>query len=813
MIATNWITRTPKINLFSLLIALFLFAIGISNFKLDASSETLLLENDPDLKLYRENTELYGSSDFLVVTFTPNETLISESVVADIKSLVSDLSQIKGISSVLSLLDVPLIESNPGKSLSDVADSVSTLNEENIDIALARRVLSTNPVYKNLLISEDLKTTAFQLTLDRNIRYEALINERYTINESFSKSKQEDLSEINRLINLEKNQISISEEKLVSTIRSLLASYSTKGELFLGGGAMITADTIKFISQDLFVFGIAVLLIFVVVLSYIFRSLVWVLIPLSTAGITSILSMGAVGWLGWKVTVVSANFVSILMIISISLMVHLIVRYQELASINKNLNQKEIVREALRQMFLPCLYTALTTLVAFASLIVSDIKPVIDFGIIMVLGVTITFIFAFIFFGSLLSLINKDRLNLGSDNSSSKTLMIHSLAKNNPYKVISASLLVLFLSSWGISKLTVENKFIDYFKSSTEIYKGLSLIDRKLGGTATLDVIIDAPEVEIMEDESFDDFDDDFGSALDDEIEEQGYWFTSDNLAYLETIHDYLENRPEIGKVLSVSSGIKIAEIANNNKRLSDLELALLRKLLPEEIESQLLASYITNGDNQVRLSARVIESYEGLNRKELISSVRYDLENEFNLSKDRYKLTGISVIYNNLLQSLFGSLIGSMGIVFLCIFLMFIFLFRSLSLAVIGIIPNFLAASAVIGTIGLIGIPLDVMTVTVAAVSIGMGVDNTIHYIHRFKKEFAVSKNYLESTKRTHATIGRALFYTSITIVLGFLVLSTSNFSPTIFFGIFTSLSMVMAVIGSLVLLPVLLIKLKPIR
>ena len=813
MTVTNWITRTPKINLFSMFFILIIIATGISNFKLDASSETLLLENDPDLKLYRENTELYGSSDFLVVTFTPNETLISKSVITDIKTLVSDLSQIKGISSVLSLLDVPLIESLPGESLSDIADSISTLNEKNIDINLAKRVLSTNPVYKNLLISEDLKTTAFQLTLNRNLSYESLINERYLINESFSETKQEDLNEINRLINLEKAQISNNERKLVSSIRSLLAQYSTKGELFLGGGAMITADTIKFISQDLFVFGIAVLLIFVVVLSYIFRSLVWVLIPLLTAGVTSILSMGAVGWLGWKVTVVSANFVSILMIISISLMVHLIVRYQELASINKNLNQRELVGETLRQMFLPCLYTALTTLVAFASLIVSDIKPVIDFGIIMVLGVSITFLFAFIFFGSLLPLINKDRLNLGSDNSSRKTLMIHSLAKNNPYKVILFSLLVLLLSSWGISKLTVENKFIDYFKSSTEIYKGLSLIDKKLGGTATLDVIIDAPEVRIAEDEGFDDFDDDFGSALDDEIEEQGYWFTSDNLAYLETIHDYLENRPEIGKVLSVSSGIKIAEIANNNKRLSDLELALLRKLLPEEIESQLLASYITNGDNQVRLSARVIESYEGLNRKELISSVRYDLENEFNLSKDRYKLTGISVIYNNLLQSLFGSLIGSMGIVFLCIFLMFIFLFRSLSLAVIGIIPNFLAAGAVIGTIGLIGIPLDVMTVTVAAVSIGMGVDNTIHYIHRFKKEFAVSKNYLESTKRTHATIGRALFYTSITIVLGLLVLSTSNFSPTIFFGIFTSLSMVMAVIGSLVLLPVLLIKLKPIR
>ena len=338
-----------------------------------------------------------------------------------------------------------------------------------------------------------------------------------------------------------------------------------------------------------------------------------------------------------------------------------------------------------------------------------------------------------------------------------------------------------------------------------------SLIDQKLGGTATLDVIIDAPDSEGEgADITFDDEFDDFGEILEDEIDQQGFWFNSDNLFYLETIHDYLENRPEIGKVLSVSSGIKLAEIANNGERLTDLELALLRKLLPEDIESQLLSAYITNDDNQVRLSARVIESYEGLNRKELISSVKYDLENKFNISEDKYKLTGISVIYNNLLQSLFGSLIGSIGIVFLSIFVMFLFLFKSIKLASIGMIPNFLAAGAVIGTIGLTGIPLDVMTVTVAAVSIGMGVDNTIHYIFRFKKEFLESNDYLKSTKNTHATIGRALFYTSTTIVLGFLVLATSNFSPTVFFGIFTSLSMIMAIIGSLFLLPVLLTKLK---
>ena len=805
------ITEHSKKNLFLLFSLTFLIAFGISNFKLDASSDTLLLENDPDLKLYRENTEKYGSNDFLIVTFSPYQELLSKPSIILIKDIVKKISSLDRVENVLSLLDVPLLENNPNVSLSDVADSVETLNSESINIDLAKRVFSSNSVYQNLLISEDLNTTAFQVTLKRNLNYETLINERYALYDSLDSNKEEKLKNINELIEIEKNNAAAEDEILVSDMRDLLSDFNEVGELFLGGGAMITVDTIKFISQDLTIFGLTVLLIFIVVLSLIFKNFIWVSIPLITASLTSLLCMGAVGWFNWKVTVVSANFVSILMIISISLMVHLIVRYQELGIFNKEINQKDLVNKTLRQMFLPCLYTALTTIAAFASLIVSDIKPIIDFGLIMVIGISITFIFAFIFFGSSLSIIKKGSLDFGSDKSKNITLYIHSFVENYPIPILISSFIIFAFSVLGISQLTVENKFIDYFKPSTEIYKGLSLIDQKLGGTATLDVIIDAPESEDEDtDITFDDEFDDFGEILEDEIDQQGYWFNSDNLFYLETIHDYLENRPEIGKVLSVSSGIKLAEIANSGERLTDLELALLRKLLPEDIESQLLSAYITNDDNQVRLSARVIESYEGLNRKELISSVKYDLENKFNISEDKYKLTGISVIYNNLLQSLFGSLIGSIGIVFLSIFVMFLFLFKSIKLASIGMIPNFLAAGAVIGTIGLTGIPLDVMTVTVAAVSIGMGVDNTIHYIFRFKKEFLESNDYLKSTKNTHATIGRALFYTSTTIVLGFLVLATSNFSPTVFFGIFTSLSMIMAIIGSLFLLPVLLTKLK---
>ncbi len=812
MISANLITESPKLVLFIIFSLLILIGAGASNFDLDASSETLLLENDPDLKLYRDSAKTYGSTDFLVVTVTPDEPIFKKSSIETFKKLIFELSNVDGIESVLSLLDAPLIEANKNLSLSEVADQVSTLDSIDPDIEKAKRVFNTNEVYKNLLISEDLKTTAIQLTLKRNITYENLINERYSINDQLNPEFNSRLEIINEEIQKERELISTKEEKLVEEIRSILKNYSYFGELFLGGAAMITVDTINFISQDLITFGSAVFLIFILVLGVIFKQFRWVAIPLSAALFSSIISIGVIGWLEWKVTVVSANFVSIVMIISLSLAVHLIVRYQELNH-KLDLDQKALVGETLRQMFLPCLYTALTTVAAFASLVISDIKPLIDFGFMMVISIVSIFIFTFIYFGSLNALLPKTNVSL-KPVSESLTNKIFSWVEKRINTILILTFFVIFLSVVGFNKLTVENKFIDYFKSSSEIYKGLSLIDKKLGGTATLDVIIDAPSMGQEADFAFeDDFDEGFGDSLADEIQEQGYWFTSENLIFLESIHDYLEGRNEIGKVLSVSSGVKIAEIANNNNRLSDVELALLRSLLPEEIESQLLSSYISSDDNQVRLTARVIESLEGLNRKTFIESIDADLQNVFGLDVNQYSLTGISVIYSNLLQSLFGSLFGSMSIVFVSIFLMFLILFKSLNLALLGMVPNFLSAGAVIGTIGLLGIPLDVMTVTVAAVSVGMGVDNTIHYIFRFKKEYLASNNYLMASKNTHTTVGKALLYTSLTIIFGFLSLTISNFNPTVYFGLFTALAMIMAVISSLVLLPALLIKLKPLK
>ena len=804
----NFLVDKSKFFIFLIILLSLVSILGLPKFQLDASSDTLLLDNDPDLKVYRENSRKYGSSDFLVIAFTPDKDIFSSETISLLKKLESNLKNIDGIQNVLSLLDVPLL-SYSEQSINELADNLVTLSTENVDLVKAKKEFEVNEVYRGLLISEDLKTIAFQMTLEPNDEFQNLISDRYDLLDSKNTLDSEIFSKNLENLDLKidnQKKINLSKEAiLINDIRNISNLYKNKGEIFLGGGAMIAHDTIKMIQQDLFTFGVAVFFMFVLILSLIFRQFRWVVIPLTSAGLSALFTTGLISWLGWKVTVVSANFIALLMIIGISLTVHLVVRYREITSKFNDLSHEDALKKTLSQMFLPCLYTALTTMVAFASLIISDIRPIIDFGLLMVLSISIAFIVSFVFFGSLSSLMGKNLKDTQIDYSSGFTTWINSLVVRFKNIILLISLLAFIFAFIGINKLSVENKFIDYFKPSTEIYKGLSLIDKKLGGTAPLDIIISAPKEDINLEDDFDDFDD-FGI----ETDEYGYWFNSQNLGRLEEIHDYLEGRPEIGKVLSVSSATKLAEFVKGEK-LDDLELALLRKVLPEDINNQLLSSYISDDDNQVRLSARVIESQDGLNRKNLIEEVKKDLVNNFELSEDQFYLSGISVIYNNLLQSLFQSLIGSLLIVFTAIFLMFIVLFRSFYMALIAMIPNLLSAASVLGIIGWSGIPIDIMTVTVAAISIGIGVDNTIHYVHRFLKEFEQEQNYDLAIKNSHSTIGRAMFYTSLTIVLGFMILVSSNFNPSVFFGIFTSFSMIVAILAALMLLPVLIRHLKP--
>ena len=812
---SSFLSKKPLVVLSIILFLLGMSATYWSNFKLDASSDSLVLENDEDLRYYREINKEYSTVDFLVVLFTPKTALFDKETIGVVRGLADQLESLDGVSSVLSYLDAPLLFS-PKMSLSELADNLRTIEDEDVDLTLAQEEFKTSPLYSELLVSKDAKVTALQLNLLENNAYDQAIQKRYELRQKLiaggKENIQVELDEVNSTISLLNNQEAQARDKLVKEVRQVLKNFSDYGSLHLGGTAMIASDMMSFVKSDLNYFGVGVFLLFVLTLGIVFRNIRWVALPLSCSGLVGLLVIGFLGFVDWRVTVVSSNFIALLLIITISLSIHIIVRYQEIASREKNSNQGELVSLTVQEMFKPCLYTALTTMVAFASLSISDIKPVIDFGKMMVVGILFAFILTFTALPSVMSLISKLASDSNKDFSKGLTLHFSSYTSKNGKVILIVSGLLLIFSIFGITKLTVENRFIDYFKESTEIYKGMELLDRKLGGTAPLDIILNAPKQLPEEEKSLvEDFVDDFVDFFNGDEEPNGYWWNTINIKKVEAVHDYLEDQPEIGKVLSIASGIKVAEDLKEGGSLSELDLALVKNLLPDDIKNTLLSSYISKDENQVRISTRVLETSKTLKRNELLKEIEDTLENEFGFQKGEYRLTGLAVLYNNMLQSLFSSQIGTLGVVFVSIMIMFIFLFRSFYLAVIGMIPNLLAASVVLGTMGWMKVPLDIMTITVAAISIGMAVDNTIHYIHRFKLEFQKTSNYELSMQNSHRTIGRAMFYTSSTIIIGFLVLLTSNFNPTVYFGLFVSLAMFMALMGALTLLPQLLIILKP--
>ena len=810
-----FVIKNPLIILSSVLLVIFIASQGISNFKLDASSDALVLEGDESLKTYRENEKEFGDSSFLIVTFKPEFELFSYQSLDQLSQIEESLSKLDGVDSVLSLLDAPIFF-QPKVGLTEVADNLKDLTTEGIDLIKAKQEIIHNPIYRDLIISRDGSTTAMQIVLRGNDEYDSLITDRYRILDTLKSKEpitnetkkllQDDLDSINKRISELNDNESNFNSSLVSEIRSILDLHRNNATLYLGGPAMIASDMMEYIRSDLLVFGVAVASVFAIMLYLFFGNIWFVILPISNAFLTTFVTAGFLGYMDWKISVVSSNFIALLLILTISLTVHVLVKINELQKKSKDNNESLI--DAVDQMFLPCFFAALTTAVAFLSLLLGDLKPVIEFGKMMAFGISIAFIFTFSFLPSSLSLINnnksKDYLSLHKI-----TSRILAISKKYSTFIYLTFTIVFCVLIFGTSKLVVENRFIDYFDEETEIYQGMLEIDQNLGGTATLDIIIKEPSFiasdDLIEDEFFDDslFDDESSSA-------SGYWWNVYSLAELEEIHDYLDSLPEIGKVLSVASGIKLARLINDGEDLNDLELALLRSVLPEDIRETLLYSYINKDDSVVRISTRVNESAENLNRAELLEKINNDLITKFNLSEDRFEITGLAVLYNNMLQSLFQSQIGSLLVVFSVIAFMLLLIFKSFKIMIIGLIPNIFVASSVVGILGLLKIPLDIMTITVAAISVGMAVDNTIHYIYRYKKEMKITHSVEMALLNAHTTTGRAIFYTAATIATGFSILSLSNFFPTQLFGIFTALAMLIAFISSLSLLPNLLVKFK---
>ena len=785
----NIILKNPKSIFIILLITLISFGYHSKDFRLDASSETLLIEGDPDLKYLQEISERYGSKEFLILTYTPNEGMVSDVSINNLLSLKYKIQSLDWVHNVVTLLDIPLLNSSDAP-LQERLESFKTLKDEGIDKNRGFNEIVNSPVFRNFVISEDGKTSGIIVYIKKNEQ----------LKDVQKKTKEE--------IEKYKDQLKKQNHKNILEIRDVIKSYEDIGKIHLGGIPMIADDMMSFIKSDIIVFGLGVLIFIIATLWFVFKRIIWIIVPISSCFFSVIIMMGILGLLGWKVTVISSNFIALMLILTMAMNIHMSTRFLQIRENYPQMSILELITLTTEKMFWPILYTVLTTIIAFLSLVFSEIKPIIDFGWMMTLGLITSFIITFTLLPSLINFVPTENISIKENKDSIITSFFSKVSQNNHKIIFMITGILIILSLIGISRLEVENSFINYFNKKTEIYKGMKLIDEKLGGTTPLEVILKFPKKEKAKTEEKDEFED-WGDENENDIEK--YWFTKDKIDKISSVHNYLDSLPQVGKVLSFSSIIDVATLLNNNKPLGTLEMGVLYTKIPESIKTEIIDPYISIKNNEARINLRIIDSQENLRRNDLIKKINYDLENQLGLKKDEFKLAGVLILFNNLLQSLFKSQILTLGLVMIGIFLMFVILFKNIKLSLIGVIPNFIAAFFILGIIGLLGIPLDMMTITIAAITIGIAVDNSIHYIYRFKEEFTISKDYNKTINLCHSTVGKAILNTSITIVFGFSILVLSKFIPTIYFGIFTGIAMLLAMVSVLTLLPSLILLLKP--
>lgn len=811
------VLQHPRILLLCLLAIVVFLCFQAGKFRLDASAETLVLENDEDLRYSRLISSRYGQNDFLVLTFTPTSDLFSDESLNILARLRDDLESLERVSSVVTLLDIPLLE-NPPVSLSELSSDLPRLLSPGIDREQARHELRNSPFSQDLLLSNDTQTTALLINLsNNNANHDPNSSQEDAADGSELQKEHDTLKYEADQIRAKRDQARQRRHRDILAIRAIMDNYRDDAELFLGGVSMIADDMITFIKNDLKMFGTGVLLFLLIMLGIIFRRIRWIFLPMICCVVSVLCMIGLLGWFGWEVTVISSNFISLQLIITMAITIHLIVRYRELLVQDPQAPNRKLILDTVLSKLKPCVYTVLTTIAGFASLVLCDILPVIAFGWMMIAGLIVSLIITFLLFPTVLILLPKEVPPAGHSWRFSLTSIMAKLTAGHGVLVVIVSGLFLIFSLVGISLLQVENCFIDYFDETTEIHQGMKIIDQRLGGTTPLDVIVEfeeekAPVEETPvaeEDDIFDEF-----AEFEEDASSEKYWFTPEKMKHVKDVHLYLSSLPQTGKVLSLATLLSIAEKLNGGKPLDNVELALVFNEVPATIKNLLVKPFVSIEHNQLRFWVRVKDSDKLLRRNELLKRIKKDLTDPGapgGLEGEDVRLAGMLVLYNNMLQNLFGSQILTLGFTATVLMVMFLVLFRSVKIALIAISTNVLPIVLVLGAMGWMDIPLDMMTITIAAIGLGIAVDDTIHYIHRYKDEFQKDRSYLQTMYRCHGSIGYAMYYTSVTIIIGFSILAMSNFKPTVYFGLLTGLAMTVALLAALTLLPELLILARP--
>ena len=812
---THLVTHYAKAVIVLVVLLSGIFGYYAQNLSIDASAETLLLEDDKDLKLTREVHGRYVSHDYLVVALSPKEALLDDATLEMIKALKKDLLNIEGVEKVTTLLDVPLLQSPP-RPIKELMENIATLQSPNVDKTLVAHEFQTSPLYAQNLVSKDLKTTAMIIHLKDDERYNAFLAKRNGFLElqkerPLSAQELKAFEETKQAFKAYRDSTREGTHQLINHVRATLAPYKSQGEVFLGGVIMVADDMIGFVKNDIETYGAAVLAIMVAMLWIIFKQVRFVALPIFISFVAVIITTGINALLGLEVTVISSNYVSMQLITTLSLVIHLIVCYREQYTLHPTSTKEELIAITLERMSIPSVFVILTSVAGFGSLMTCDIVPIIDLGTMMNIGVSISLVSAYLLFPSIMVLLDKKEPVMTFDHHFTLNTRFAYMVEHHGKVIFGVVIFMALFSLYGSSKLVVENSFINYFKQETEIYQGMKKIDSNLGGTTPFEIVLKFPKVEMKEvsqpTSALDSFEEEFDASKD----ASQYWFTEQKMQTILKVHTYLKSLSEIGNVSSLGTLMEVGTIIKEGKALDNFEWAVMYKELPQSYKDIILSPYVNIEHNEARFVVRVVDSNEALRRDELLRKVDHELHEKLGLEKENYQLVGMMVLYNNMLQSLFDSQISTLGLAVLSLGAMFLFLFRSFKVAFLAMSVNMVPISIIFGVMGVFGIPLDMMSITIASIALGITVDNTIHYYYRFKEELQFDGDYIASMHRAHASIAFGMFYYSIATIVGFLVLVTSNFIPTLIFGLLTVLVLVVAIMSDLLFSPLLVVLFKP--
>jgi hypothetical protein len=774
-------------------LAVFLLCAGAlgwqaRHFQIDASADTLLMRDDPNYLRTQVVNRRFSPQEFLLVAYKPiNRPLFSDRTFKDLKALRAQLRRLERVESVRSILNVPLFTPLEGGLATLQEPSQLTLEHQNYSMAQLKSAFRGHPLYEDLLVNKAQTATALQVLFRSNKELDGL-NGRIVALQKNSRQNgltPEEEKELTRL----KKQAAPLEKELdrirtaeIETIRGLISGYEKDAEIYLGGLHVLGYQLIRIIKNDLIVFGGAIAAMICLILFLLFRKMRWVVIPVICCGCSVLSTMGLFGLLGFKTTVISSNFIVLQLILTLAIVIHLIVQYREYSAAFPEWRQAELVRNTLFRKAGPCFYAGITTAVGFASLLFSKIQPVIAFGWMMIIAMSFSIGVSLVLFPAVMALFGREKEPRPWRFTRRLLSFLTGLTLRHPLLIVMAGTAILAASVAGLFRLQVENSFINYFRERTRVHQELAFIDRELGGSTPLDLVYTIPEGERRKD----------------------LVLTAKTVQLLQRIQFVLQQHEAVGKTLSVVNFTHLAKWMNGGKPLTEYELTAIYWTLEDALRDELLGAFFAPDQAQVRFSVRIQDKTEGLDRARLLAEIRQEMK-ILGIQENRYQLTNLFVLYQDILQQLFRSQILTMGIVFVVLTFTFGAVFRSVKVALIGITPNILSTLAVLGLMGLLGIPLDLMTITIAAIAMGIAVDDTIHYIHRYLEEIEGSSPD-QAVERSHASVGYALFYTSLIVTLGFGLLAFSDFVPSVMFGLLTGYAMLVAFIFNICLLPVLL-------